>query len=51
MNATHSLARLVHGFFQEYMAAQKGLSPNTILSYRDAVKPMASRNGWENATT
>lgn len=38
MNATHSLARLVHGFFQEYMAAQKGLSPNTILSYRDAVK-------------
>jgi site-specific recombinase XerD len=38
MNATHSLARLVHGFFQEYMAGQKGLSPNTILSYRDAVK-------------
>ena len=38
MNATHSIARLVHGFFQEYMAAQKGLSPNTILSYRDAVK-------------
>jgi site-specific recombinase XerD len=38
MNATHSLARLVHGFFQEYMAAQKGFSPNTILSYRDTVK-------------
>ena len=38
MNATHSLAHLVHGFFQEYLAAQRGLSPNTILSYRDALK-------------
>lgn len=38
MNVTHPLARLVQGFFQEYMAAQKGLSPNTILSYRDALK-------------
>ena len=38
MNSTYSLARLVQGFFQEHMAAQKGLSPNTILSYRDALK-------------
>ena len=38
MNATHPLAHLVQGFFQEYMAAQRGLSPNTILSYRDALK-------------
>jgi len=38
MNATHSLDRLVHGFFQVYLAAQKGLSANTILSYRDALK-------------
>ena len=38
MNATHQLARLVQGFFQEYLAAQKGLSCNTILSYRDALK-------------
>jgi site-specific recombinase XerD len=38
MNVTHSLDRLVHGFFQVYLAAQKGLSVNTILSYRDALK-------------
>ena len=38
MNATHSLSNLVQGFFQEYMAAQKGFSPNTILSYRDSIK-------------
>lgn len=38
MNATGSFARLVQGFFQQYLAAQRGLSPNTILSYRDALK-------------
>jgi site-specific recombinase XerD len=38
MNATPPLAHFVQGFFQEYLAAQKGLSPNTILSYRDALK-------------
>ena len=38
MKATHPFARLVQGFFQEYLAAQRGLSPNTILSYRDALK-------------
>lgn len=38
MNATHSLARFVQGFFHEYLAAQRGLSLNTILSYRDCLK-------------
>ncbi len=38
MNTTHSLAPFVQRFFHEYLAAQKGLSPNTIFSYRDALK-------------
>ena len=38
MNATHPIARFVQEFFHEYLAAQKGLSPNTILSYRDSLK-------------
>jgi site-specific recombinase XerD len=38
MNATHPISRFVQGFFHEYLAAQRGLSSNTILSYRDALK-------------
>ncbi len=38
MNTTHSLASFVHRFFHEYLAAQKGLSPNTIFSYRDTLQ-------------
>ncbi|MFQ5927439.1 MAG: tyrosine-type recombinase/integrase [Terriglobia bacterium] len=38
MNAIHPLARFVQGFFHEYLAAQRGLSPNTIFSYRDCLK-------------
>jgi integrase/recombinase XerD len=38
MNATHCIARFVQRFFQEYLAAQRGLSPNTVLSYRDSLK-------------
>jgi site-specific recombinase XerD len=38
MNASHSIARFVHRFFHEYLAAQRGLSTNTILSYRDCLK-------------
>jgi integrase/recombinase XerD len=38
MNGTHRLARFVQGFFHEYLAAQRGLSPNTIFSYRDCLK-------------
>ena len=38
MNATHCLARFVQGFFHDYLAAQRGLSHNSILSYRDCLK-------------
>lgn len=37
MDAT-PIARLVQEFFHQYLAAQRGLSPNTILSYRDSLK-------------
>jgi len=38
MNATPPLARCLQAFFHEHLAAHRGLSPNTILSYRDALK-------------
>ncbi len=38
MNTTHPIASFLHGFFHDYLASQRGLSPNTILSYRDALK-------------
>ena len=38
MSETKTLLSLVQAFFQEYLAGQRGLSPNTILAYRDALK-------------
>jgi integrase/recombinase XerD len=38
MNDSKALLPLVQAFFQEYLAGQRGLSRNTILAYRDAVK-------------
>ncbi len=38
MNTNHSIARFVHSFFQNYLVAQRGLSQNTIKSYRDCLK-------------
>src|SRR5947207_8780317 len=38
MNETKTLLSLVQAFFQDYLAGQRGLSPNTILAYRDALK-------------
>ncbi len=38
MKTAHSIARFVQRFFESYMAAQRGLSANTILSYRDSLK-------------
>ena len=38
MSETKALLSLVQGFFQDYLAGQRGLSPNTILAYRDALK-------------
>ena len=38
MNSTTSLPTLLRGFFEDYLAAQRDVSPNTILAYRDAIK-------------
>ena len=38
MTINHSLSRHVHSFFQDYLARQRDLSPNTVLSYRDTLK-------------
>ena len=38
MNTTHAISRFVEGFFREHLAAKRGLSQNTILSYRDCLK-------------
>jgi len=35
---THSIAKFIKRFFSHYLPIQKGLAPNTILAYRDAVK-------------
>jgi site-specific recombinase XerD len=38
MSKTPMLLSYVQAFFQEYLAGQRGLSRNTILAYRDALK-------------
>ena len=38
MTTEHSLSRHVHSFFHDYLARQRDLSPNTVLSYRDTLK-------------
>lgn len=38
MNATHYIAGFVQTFFHQYLAAQRGLSPNTVLGYKDCLK-------------
>jgi len=35
---THSIANFIKPFFSHYLPIQKGLAPNTILAYRDAIK-------------
>jgi site-specific recombinase XerD len=35
---THSLANFMKRFFSHYLPVQKGLSPNTLAAYRDAIK-------------
>ena len=35
---THSIAKFIKPFFSHYLPIQKGLAPNTILAYRDAIK-------------
>jgi len=38
MSESKQFLHLVQSFFQDYLAAQRALSPNTILAYRDALK-------------
>lgn len=38
MNGSKLLMHYVQGFFQDYLKAHRGLSSNTILAYRDAIK-------------
>jgi site-specific recombinase XerD len=38
MNAQASLPTLLHGFFEDYLAGQRDVSPNTIFAYRDSFK-------------
>jgi site-specific recombinase XerD len=33
-----NLGQVVHSFFIDYLAVQKGLQPSSVHSYRDAVK-------------
>jgi len=35
---THSIANFIKPFFSHYLPIQKGLAPNTIMAYRDAIK-------------
>lgn len=38
MSTQTTLPSLLRGFFEEYLAAQRDVSPNTIYAYRDAIK-------------
>ena len=38
MSAQTSLPTLLRGFFEDYLAAQRDVSPNTIFAYRDSIK-------------
>lgn len=38
MNTPRRIAHWIHGFFHDYLTAQRELSKNTIFSYRDSVK-------------
>jgi site-specific recombinase XerD len=38
MSAATELASSIRGFFEQHLVAQRGLSPNTVLAYRDALK-------------
>jgi integrase/recombinase XerD len=38
MSTQRSLPTLLRSFFEDYLAAQRDVSPNTILAYRDSIK-------------
>lgn len=48
MTSQSLLPTMLRGFFEDYLAAQRDVSPNTILAYRDAIKLLlgfAARRG------
>jgi len=38
MSKTINMASAIHDFFEHYLTSQRGLSPHTILAYRDTIK-------------
>ena len=38
MNTNYLIAPLIQAFFQDFLVAQRGLSPHTIAAYRDSIK-------------
>ena len=42
MPATKHLLQYVQAFFQDHLAARRGLSANTVMAYRDALKLLLS---------
>jgi site-specific recombinase XerD len=36
--SNHNIASLIRNFFEQHLAAERGLSPHTILAYRDTMK-------------
>ena len=38
MSTQSALPTLLRGFFENYLAAQRDVSPNTIYAYRDSIK-------------
>jgi len=38
MTSQSLLPAMLRGFFEDYLAAQRDVSPNTVLAYRDAIK-------------
>lgn len=38
MSKSLNIASPIHHFFEEHLVSQRGLSPNTVLSYRDTLK-------------
>lgn len=37
-NKSNKLFKLTQNYFQDYLSKQRGLSPNTIIAYRDSIK-------------
>jgi len=46
MTSQTLLPTMLRGFFEDYLAAQRDVSPNTILAYRDAIKLLLGFEIW-----